>query len=175
MPWSNVALCLTLSSAARKRLSAQIVTSPAKFRKQISDVGQALQSEQQELRHAEKKHRELAAWTATIEDAQLEVAAALEAAAEVKAEVERHKLSSSELRQHQAQLANNKESIQSIAQALSNLSRQISRSEEKLGYLRKQASMRHEDGQASIDDMQRQVNQPSNTVRYSFEGYELGG
>ena len=141
----------------RKRLSTQIVTSPAKFRRQISDVGQALQQEQQELRHAEKKHRELTAWTATIEDAQLEVAGALEAAAEVKAEVDRHKLCASELKQHQTQLANNQESIQAISQALANLSRQISRGEEKLSYLRKQVLIRNEDGQASIDDMQRQV------------------
>ena len=148
---------VTVRSAVRKRLSAQIVTSPAKFRKQISDVGQALQQEQQELRHTEKKHRELTAWMATIEDAQLEVAGALEAAAEVKGEVDRHKLCSSDLKQHHAQLASNKENIQGIAQALTNLSRQISRGEEKLNHLRKQVSIRNEDSQASIDDMQRQV------------------
>ena len=148
---------LTVRSAVRKRLSAQIVTSPAKFRKQISDVGQALQQEQQELRHTEKKHRELTAWMTTIEDAQLEVAGALEAAAEVKAEVDRHKLCSSELKQHHMQLASNKENIQGIAQALANISRQVSRGEEKLNYLRKQMLIRSEDGQASVDDMQRQV------------------
>ena len=62
----------------RKKLAAQVVTSPAKFRKQISDVGQALQQEQQELRHIEKKHRELTAWTASIEEAHHEVTCALE-------------------------------------------------------------------------------------------------
>jgi hypothetical protein len=57
----------------RKKLAGQIVTSPAKFRKQISDVGQALSQEQQEVRLTERKLRELTSWLTNIEDAQSEV------------------------------------------------------------------------------------------------------
>lgn len=63
---------------AKKKLSAQIVTSPAKFRKNIADVGKAMQQEQQDLRLAERKLRELTSWVTNIDDAQTEVDAALE-------------------------------------------------------------------------------------------------
>jgi hypothetical protein len=55
-----------------------VVTSPAKFRKQIVDVGQAMQQESQELKLSEKKVREISNWVGNIEEAQVEVDAALE-------------------------------------------------------------------------------------------------
>jgi hypothetical protein len=41
--------------ATKKKLSGQVVNSPERFRKQIIDVGQSLQTEQKDTKAAERK------------------------------------------------------------------------------------------------------------------------
>ena len=54
----------------RKKLTGQIVSSPEKFRKQITDVAQSLQTEQKDAKTAEKRVRELSVWIGNVEEAQ---------------------------------------------------------------------------------------------------------
>jgi kinetochore protein Nuf2 len=72
------------STALRKKLSSNIVNSPERFRKQIVDVGQALQTEQKDSKTAEKKIRELNNWLTNIEEAQIEVNGGLSSIQELR-------------------------------------------------------------------------------------------
>ena len=81
----------------RKKLTGQIVSSPEKFRKQITDVAQSLQTEQKDAKTAEKRVRELSVWIGNVEEAQAEVDAALDSIQELRAEVTKQKSVLSEL------------------------------------------------------------------------------
>ena len=80
----------------------QIVNSPERFRKQIVDVGQSLQTEQKDAKAAERKVRELTVWLNNVEEAQIEVNGGLEAVHELKGEVERQKATTRGIETQQA-------------------------------------------------------------------------
>ena len=64
-----VSLRLEEKEAERRKIQGQIVNSPEKFRKQISDVAQSLLAEQTDCKSFEKKSRELSSWQTAAEDA----------------------------------------------------------------------------------------------------------
>lgn len=144
-------------SVLRKKLSNQIVTSPAKFRKQIADVGLAMQQEQSELRVAERKLKELGSWLSNIEETQIEVDAALEALLDVKSDVDKSKVLALELETRKAGAQLKKDTLQASVQQVSGLVRQVGRSEEKLAHLRKQAVRRSTEAASAVEEMQQQV------------------
>jgi kinetochore protein Nuf2 len=144
-------------SSDQRRLSQQVVTSPEKFRKQILEVGQALQHEQKDCKVAEKRVRELSSWLVNVEEANTEIVMALEAIQEVRGEVEKQKIMINEL-------DGQKQIVESLRGALSELSqntqqqqRQAMRAEEKLQQLRKQSALRAEETQRTIDDLHKQL------------------
>ena len=59
--------------AQKEKLAGQIVTSPARYKQHIVDVGQAVATELKDAKNAEKKLRELAGWLTHVEEAQAEV------------------------------------------------------------------------------------------------------
>lgn len=141
----------------QRKLSSQVVTSPEKFRKQIIEVGQTLQHEQKDAKHAEKKVRELMAWTTNIEEVQSEVTQALEGMQEIRSEVEKQKAIIMELDgAKQAQLSLGA-SISELNQNNQQFSRQATRAEEKLQSLRKAASQRAEDNQRHAEALHQQL------------------
>ena len=66
---SAASLRLEEKEAERRKIQGQIVNSPEKFRKQISDVAQSLLAEQTDCKSFEKKSRELSSWQTAAEDA----------------------------------------------------------------------------------------------------------
>lgn len=140
-----------------QRLSAQVVTSPEKFRKQIIEVGQTLQHEQHDAKVADKKVRELLGWVSSAEDAQSEVGAALEHITDIRGEVEKQKAIITDL-------DNTKQSVVGFASALSELQQNVAqggraaqRAEDKLAALRKTSLNRAEEHQIAADSLHTQL------------------
>jgi len=146
----------------RASLRGQIVNSPERFRKQIVDVGQALQAEQRDTKAAEKKLRELSGWLAHVEEAQAEVDLALHAMREVRAEVERQKSCVGELKAQQEHSHAMRNALQDLDQNTHQITRQATRNEEKLAHLRRQASSRSTDSTAAVEDLHRQLVEAEN-------------
>ena len=147
----------------------QIVNSPERFRKQIVDVGQSLQTEQKDAKAAERKVRELTVWLNNVEEAQIEVNGGLEAVHELKGEVERQKAMTSELDGQRQAVAIQKTNLSELDQNVQQLNRQTSRAEEKLQHLRRQATTRGIETQQAVDDLHRQLLDAEN-VRGQMKG-----
>lgn len=150
-------LTLEEAVAERKRLSAQIVNSPERFRKQIVDVGQALQGEQKETKAAERRIRELGVWITNVEEAQTEVHSALEAVHELRSEVERQKLVVHEVDTQKQLVFGKRETLSELEQNLVQLTKLHTRAEERLQHLRRQAAARSDDGKLALDDLYSQI------------------
>jgi septation ring formation regulator EzrA len=91
----------------KSKLLSQIVTSPEKFRKQVIEVGQNLQTEQKDSKIAEKKVRDLSAWILNVDGSHLEVSNALETIQELRQDVDRQRSLLAELQQQKQNNAAN--------------------------------------------------------------------
>lgn len=154
---STASINLDEANALRKKLSGQIVNSPERFRRQIVDVGQSLQTEQKDAKAAEKKLRELTHWVTTIEEVQAEVDGALEGIHDLRAEVGRQKGVISDMENQKGANAAKRNVLEELDQNTSQISRQSSRAEEKLQLLRRQASTRGADTQRAVEDLHKQL------------------
>jgi len=141
----------------KSKLQSQIVNSPERFRKQITDTEQALQEEQAEIKTAEKKIRELTAWIENIETIQAEVNPAAEAIQELRAEVARQKNYVSDIDGKKQELSVKREALSQMDQNVHQLGRQSCRADEKLVYLRKQAESRLGENQTSIEALHKKL------------------
>lgn len=150
------------AQTSRKALQGQIVNSPERFRKQIIDVGHALQTEQRDTKTAEKKLRDLSGWLAHVEDAQSEADIALDAMREVRAEVERQKSVVNELKSQQEDSHAKRQVLQELDQNAHQQSRAAARAEEKLVHLRKQSASRATDSAAGVEEVHRQLVEAEN-------------
>lgn len=144
-------------SGEHKRVSQQVVSSPEKFRKQILDVGQALQHEQKDCKIAEKRVRELTSWLVNVDDASSEVVAALESIQEVRSEVEKQKVMISELDNQKQNSDLQRSALSELQQNCQQHQRQASRAEEKLVQLRKQSAHRSEETRKTLDELHKQL------------------
>ena len=145
------------NTALKKKLSAQIVNSPERFRKQIVDVGQALQMEQKDAKAAERKLRDLAAWLTNVEEAQIEVDSALQSINELRSEVERQKAVIDESDMRKQEMTSKRVALEEIDQNLHQLTRQATRSEDKLQTLRRLTANRGADSQKTVEDLHKQL------------------
>lgn len=144
-------------SVMKSSLAAQIVSSPEKFRRQIIEVGQGLQTEQKDSKAAERKLRDLSAWLVNVEEAQGEVTGALEAMQEVRLEADRQKSLVLELDSQKQTTLANRAALSELDQNVHQLHRHTTRTEEKLQNLRKQASSRTEDTQKALENIHHQL------------------
>jgi len=154
---SSKSVILDDQNALKKRQSSQIVTSPEKFRRQIIDVGQALKTEQNDTKIAEKRIRDLMIWIANLDDAQLEVNMALEAVGELRSEVEREKNLTNENDLVLQKLISKKQILAEVEQNVRHLERQVIRGDEKLQLVRKQTVSRGSETQQAVEDLHRQL------------------
>jgi chromosome segregation ATPase len=150
-------LTLEEAVAERKRLSSQIVNSPERFRKQIVDVGQALQGEQKDSKAAERRIRELGVWIMNVEEARTEVNSALEAVHELRAEVERQKIVVHDFDMKRHVVSAKREALGAMEQKSLQLSKLQTRAEERLQHLRRQAAARSDEGKLALDDLYSQI------------------
>lgn len=144
-------------SQRQRELSLQVVTSPEKFRKQILDVGQALQIEQKDAKNAEKRVKELSSWLVNVEEANADCLLALEAIQDVRTEVEKQKLMINDLDNQKQIVESLRTALSELHQSQQQLQRKTMKSEEKLNQLRKQATTRAEETQKTIDDLHNQL------------------
>lgn len=121
--------------ATLEMLSSQIVSSPEKFRKRIIEVGQQLQTEQRDIKTADRKIRDLSAWIVNVDESQREVEAVLEGVQEIKGEVDRQKAVLGDLDQQKQLIAQSKLALSELDQTVHQLHRQAGRAEEKLQVL----------------------------------------
>jgi kinetochore protein Nuf2 len=140
-----------------KKLAVQIVSSPEKFRKLIVEVGQNLQIEQKDAKLAERKVRDLSAWLTNVEEAHVEVCAALDSVNEVRAEVERQKGVILDLDAKRQGTQSRRVEMSEVEQNLNQVKRHMGRAEDKLTHLRKQSAQKGDDAQRAVDDLHHQL------------------
>jgi kinetochore protein Nuf2 len=145
------------STVLHKKLAVQIVSSPEKFRKLIVEVGQNLQLEQKDAKHAERKVRDLSAWLTNVEEAHVEVLAALDSVNEVRAEVERQKGVILDLDAKKQGTQSKRVEMSEVDQNLSQVRRHVSRAEDKLSHLRKQSTQKGDEAQRAVEDLHQQL------------------
>ena len=154
---SMISLQLEEMLALRKKMAGQIVNSPERFRNQILDVGKSLQAEQNDAKNAERKVRELSLWLNSAEESQIQINHALEVIHELKSESEKQKLLQMEL-DNQKQLNQSvKTKVTDLEQEVFQFNRQVTRTDDKLQHLRKQASVRVSENQLSVDELHKQL------------------
>ena len=141
------------STYNRKKLQGQIVNSPERFRKQIQDVAQSLNTEQQTIRANERKHRELQAWTLHVDEGVSLINSAQDSLNEVQVEANKHKTCAGELDSRRQKAANTGDLLQNTEMQVQQLTRQTGRAEEKVSLIRKQASERSRDACLAIDQL----------------------
>eukprot|EP01038_Epipyxis_sp_PR26KG_P008092 gene8092-10961_t len=139
------------------KLTSQIVSSPEKFRKQIIEVGQNLQTEQKDAKIAEKKVRDLTAWLCNVEESQNDVTLALEFMQELRADVDRQKALTLELASQKQTTSSNRLALSELDQNVNQLIRHSTRAEEKLQNLRKQTTRRGDETHSTIDQLHQQL------------------
>lgn len=137
----------------KKKLQGQIVNSPERFRKQIQDVAQSLNTEQQTIRSLERKHRELQAWTLHVDEGLSIINSAQDSLNEVQVEANKHKNCASELDSRRQKAANTGDLLQNTELQVQQLTRQTSRAEEKLSLIRKQANERSQEACLAMDQL----------------------
>lgn len=145
------------SMRMKERLNGEVVSSPEKFRRQIIEVGQNLQTEQKDAKIAERKVRDLSAWLVNVEESQHEVTAALELLQEVRLEVDRQKGIIMDLDAQKHLTSANSVALSEIEQNVSQLQRQTTRTEDKLQHLRQQAGSRGSEDQESLESLHQQI------------------
>lgn len=154
---SRRAAALEEAQDTKRQLSGQVVSSPGKFRQRIVDAGVALQTEQKEVKAAERRVRELGAWLANVDDSQAEVACALEAVQEVRTEAERQRQVLAELDAMRARSDTQREQVSELELLTQQASRAVTRGEDKLVTLRRHASLRSAEGQDRLTHLRAQL------------------
>lgn len=149
-------------TSQKKKLQGQIVNSPERFRKQIHDVEHSLATEQQEIQAMQRKHREVSAWLTIMEEVQGEVDSANESIGEVKVELDKQKVVTGEMDGLRQEQSSHREALRELDENLSQMNRQLSRTEDKLGNLRKQASTRSKQSEGAMESFSQQLVEAEN-------------
>lgn len=144
-------------TSQQSHLKSQIVNSPEKFRKQIIDVGQGLRTEQNDIKAAEKKIRDLMTWISNLDDAQNEVNAALDAVGDLRNEVEKEKMLALENDQIVQNLQLKRQAMNELDYNYHHLERQVARTEEKAQLTKRQAKARESEEQKAIEELHQQL------------------
>lgn len=141
----------------RKKLQGQIVSSPGRFRKQISDVSQSLNEEQQNIRTSERKHRELLAWAVHIEECLGIVANAQDVLNELQVESNKHREIVSSLEELRHQVEFKQDQLKALELEIHQLQRQNVRSEDKLAHIRRQGNDRAQEFRITVEQLHNEV------------------
>lgn len=138
----------------QKKLQGQIVSSPDRFRKQISDVAESLMQEQNNIRVAERKLKELMAWSSHVEECQNSVLHCQNKLNEVIVEENKYKAKLEEVELEKRKVVNQREALRALDQNVQQLQRQLTRAEEKQVHLRKQSSDRDSETHQNYEQLQ---------------------
>lgn len=141
----------------RKKYQSQIVSSPGRFRKQISDVSQSLHDEQQNIRTSERKHRELLAWTLHVDECLALVSSAQDCLNEVHVESNKHREAVSSLDELHHQVELKQDLLKNLELNIHQLQRQSIRVDDKLSHIRQQGSDRTQESRGVIDQLHAEV------------------
>ena len=144
-------------TALRKKLSAQIVNSPERFRRQIRDVEHALQVERKDVNEAKKKLKTFSGWLTTIDEVQVDVNSALDSIHEIRSEVEKQRNSLTELDMQKQSVVSKRAALEEIDQNIHQNSRQVARADEKLQLLRRQAATRGSETQRQVEELHKRL------------------
>jgi kinetochore protein Nuf2 len=151
--------------AQKAKLNSQIVTSPARYKQHIIDVGQAVAMELKDAKNAEKKLRELAGWLSHVDEAQQQVNAGLQVMCDVKSEVEKQKAISIEVEQKKNETAQAREVLGTLQLNVQDSVRQAARNDEKLQHLKKSAQQRSTEYSKTMTELHAKCLQAENTKR----------
>lgn len=141
----------------KKRYQGQIVNSPGRFRKKISDVSQSLHEEQQNIRSAERKLRELSAWTLHVDECLGLVSTAQDSLNEVQVESNKHREAVGSLDELHHQVELKQDIIKTLELNIHQLQRQSVRVEDKLSHIRQQGADRSQESRNVIDQLHSDV------------------
>ena len=141
----------------KKKLQHQIVSSPKRFRKQITDVASSLHEEQQSIRSSERKHREIMAWSMHVDDCLANVSSAQDTLNELHVEANKHSDAASSLNECHQQVGSKRDALKALELNVHQLQRQSSRAEEKLNHIRQQGGDRTNESRQALDQLHSEL------------------
>jgi kinetochore protein Nuf2 len=141
----------------RKKFQGQIVSSPGRFRKQISDVNQSLHEEQQNIRVSERKLRELLAWTLHVDECLGLISTAQDSLNEVQVESNKHREAMSSLDELHHQVELKQDILKTLELNIHQLQRQSVRVDDKLSHVRQQGADRTQESRGVINQLHSEV------------------
>ena len=142
---------------SKRKLQGQIVSSPGRFRKQITDVAASLQEEQQSIRSAERKHREIMAWSMHVDECLSGVGAAQDTLNELHVEASKHSDAANALEDLRQQVSTKRDALRALELNVHQLQRQTARSEEKLAHIRQQGGDRTRESREAVDELHAEL------------------
>lgn len=154
---TSLSLSLEDKYAVKKRLQGQIVQSPDRMRREMSDATQTLDSEQQEARQAERHARDVAARLVAATEAAEEVKEAMQALQEVRQEGDKYKAALQSVNEKKTHIAALGEELQEYTATQDDVTRNTQRLEQKLAGLRQQGKRRGMELQKALEQLQRDL------------------
>lgn len=154
---STLDLSLKEGHAERERLTGQIVNSPERIRREMTDQLSALEQERADVMHSEREAQRSELCAESLGKGEKEVLRAIKALDEVDAEVSRQRDAQKEVRVTQKTVAENTSKTAVAKAEMANLERQVQRFSEKMMYLRKHAQVKGEGAEASLADLKEDL------------------
>lgn len=148
--------------ALKRQLECQIVSSPDKLKRQLADSQSSLVAEQQEIKLAEKKYKELNQWVECVEGAVRDIASAREGVDAFATELDRQKQIQSVLTAKEQQIMGHKEVLKGVQQNILQVNRRVLRMEEKIAHQKQQAEQRSLEATTRMNRLQTEILQATN-------------
>jgi len=148
--------------AQKKKLQGQIVNSPGRFRKEISDVEKSLRAEEMEVQNNQRKHREVTQWLTMLDEVQGDVDVASESLGEVQAELEKQKTLTLSVEALRQQHAGKQGVLAELDDNIAQSHRNLTRLDDKIASLKKQGVQRNQENETSMRNFSEQLAEAEN-------------
>lgn len=135
---------LEQAKAERQRVRGQIVRSPERVRHELAAAARDVEAERAEGLAAERDAREMNLRVTSVQKGEKDVGKAIKNLEEIQGEIDKQRTAIKEVREAQKALAANRQKSTETAIEVENVKRQLSRFEERLAHLRRQAKTKNE-------------------------------
>jgi len=151
---ATIAIAIQEGEADEKRLSSQIVQSPDRVRREMSNATDRLEEERKEVVRIEKEAAQMKSMVGNAGKALKDLSKATSALEEVESEVQKHQNCVEEIKSAQSTISTNEEKKAEAEVAMSDAQRSLNKYEEKTTHLRNAASVKTQQAQTHLLESQ---------------------
>jgi len=154
---ATISLAIQEGAAEEKKLNGQVVSSPDRVRREMSNATERLEAERKESLQIERDAQKVKAAAANASRSAKDVAKAVQAAEEAEAEAAKLQSTNEEIKSANATIEDHREKENEAANAVAGHERTISKYEEKTAFLRKSASQKTQAAQTALLEQQNEL------------------